>query len=51
MISADIKANKNNNKLKIWWLYLTNFYKKQEPSKHEKGHAFFVRFFWVNYSS
>ena len=29
MISADVKANKNNNKKKkIWWLYLTNFYKK-----------------------
>ena len=21
-----LKANKNNNKQKIWWLYLTNFY-------------------------
>ena len=28
MISADAKANKNNNKQKIWWLYLTNFYKR-----------------------
>ena len=28
MISADVKANKNNNKQKIWWLYLTNFYKR-----------------------
>ena len=31
MISADVldvKANKNNKKKKIWWLYLTNFYKK-----------------------
>ena len=30
MISADVKANiKNNNKQKIWWLYLTQiFYKK-----------------------
>ena len=27
MISADVKANKNNKKYKIWWLYLTNFYK------------------------
>ena len=24
---ADVKANKNN-KQKIWWLYLTIFYKK-----------------------
>ena len=26
-ISAHVKANKNNKKLKIWWLYLTNFEK------------------------
>ena len=25
MISADAKANKNNNKQKTWWFYLTNF--------------------------
>ena len=30
MISADVEANKNKkNKKKIWWLYLTNFYKNQ----------------------
>ena len=28
MIPADVKDNKNKKKLKIWWLYLTNFYKK-----------------------
>ena len=28
MISADVKANKNNKKQKIWGLYLTIFYKK-----------------------
>ena len=27
MISADVKTNKNNKKKKIWWLYLTHFYK------------------------
>ena len=27
MISADVKANKNNKKQKIWWLYLINFCK------------------------
>ena len=27
MISADVKANQNNKKQKIWWLYLTNFFK------------------------
>ena len=25
--SVDVKANKNNKKSKIWWLYLTNFIK------------------------
>ena len=28
MISADVKPNQNNKKEKVWWLYLTNFYKK-----------------------
>ena len=29
MIPADVKANKNKKKYKIWWLlYLTNFHKK-----------------------
>ena len=28
MISANVKPNKNNKKWKIWWLYLTHFYKK-----------------------
>ena len=28
MISADVKTYKNNKNQKIWWLYLTNFYKK-----------------------
>ena len=28
MISADVNANKNNNKKKIWRLYLTYFYQK-----------------------
>ena len=27
MISADVKANKNNEKYMIWWLHFTNFYK------------------------
>ena len=25
MISADVKATKNNKNYKIWWLYYTNF--------------------------
>ena len=25
MMPADVKANKNNNKKKIWWLYLKIF--------------------------
>ena len=28
IIPADVKANKNQKKWKIWWLYLANFYKK-----------------------
>ena len=37
MISADVKANKNNKRQKIWWLcsYLTNFCKKYIPLKLE----------------
>ena len=27
MISTDVKANKNNKKYKVCWLYLTNFFK------------------------
>ena len=28
MISANVKDNKTTKNKKIWWLYLTNFYKK-----------------------
>ena len=28
MIPADVKANKNKMNFYIWWLHLTNFYKK-----------------------
>ena len=34
-LSPNVKANKNNKKWKIWWLYLTNFYKTYIPSKLE----------------
>ena len=27
MISADVKANKNNRNKHIWWLYLKTFYR------------------------
>ena len=33
MILADVKANKNNKKQRIWQLYLTNFYKKYDIFK------------------
>ena len=44
MVTADIKASKNNKKYKIWWLYLTNFYKKflQNLKYNLKKHIFFI---------
>ena len=48
MISADAKANKNKQ-YKIWWLYLTNIYKKylQNLKYNKKGHVFFILFWLV----
>ena len=28
ILSDDVNANRSNKKQNIWWLYLTNFYKK-----------------------
>ena len=39
MISADVTANKNKKKQKIWWLYLTNFCINWLPSKLEMGYS------------
>ena len=46
---ADVKANKNN-KQKIWWLYLTIFYKKTFKTWNMgKEHVFFIWFWLVFY--
>ena len=43
MISVDVKADKNNKKQKMWWLYFTIFYKKyfQNLKWNVKRHVFF----------
>ena len=52
MIFADVKANKSNKKQKIWWLYLSDFYKKYLPSKFEtkckRGMCFPFDFGWYS---
>ena len=52
MISADVKANKNNKKQKIWGVYLTSFYKMYVQSKHEiqykRGMYFSSDFSWYS---
>ena len=40
MISADIKANKNNKKKNILWLHLTNFYKLEIQCKKGMDFSF-----------
>ena len=44
MISADVKANKNKKNQKIWWLYISNVYKKhlRNLKCNVKGNAFFI---------
>ena len=44
MISADVKDNKNKKKQQIWWLYISNVYKKhlRNLKCNVKGNAFFI---------
>ena len=44
MIPPDVTGSKNKKKQIIWWLYLTDFYKKylQNLKCNVKRHVFFI---------
>ena len=50
-IPADVKDNKNKKRLKIWWLYITNFYKKylQNLKYNVKSYVLSIWFWLVFY--